>query len=385
MLLSVLSGVLWVGLALLGYTYIGYPILLLLLGLLIGDEPDGSEIYTPSVTMVVPVHNEAEVIPEKVDNTQNITYPGEFRCLFISDSTDGTDQLLRSAMTDMMELITLPQRRGKSYAINCALQTIETEVIVLSDANTMYEPDAINELVGPLYNDRIGCVTGQLRLSERGSDSGESVYWAYELWLRRLEARLGTTVSVNGGLLAFRSQDVEPLPEHALTDDFVLAMRQIRAGRRVHFEPSAIGYENDAGGIMEEFRRRVRIGAGNYQALVWFADFLIPWRVGGKVTLEFLSHRVLRWIAPWMLVVVLVASVGLVLLTDSLVSWMLLAGQTLAYLLGIAGLFNERLREFILIRLLSYFVAMNGALALGLLTLLHKNTVEVWRASNTRR
>jgi len=366
------------GLALLGYTYLGYPVLLTGLGHLSASSRPSSveEGDPPSVTMLVPVHNEAGVIERKVENTRAIEYPGQFECLFVSDSTDETDALLRESIGPSMDLLALEERRGKSHAINRGLEEVDSEVVVFSDANTMYEPDAVTELVGPLADPDVGCVTGRLRLVDAAGETAESAYWRYELRLRALESRLGSTVSVNGGLMALRRADVDPLPESALTDDQVLALRQLRAGRSVVYQPDAVATETTTGSLAAEFDRRVRIGAGNYQTLAWFADLLDPRR--GFVAVSFFSHKVLRWVAPWLLVLVLAASVALVAVEGGPVPLAVLALQVACYAAALLGLGSATARQIRPIRVPAYFFSMNVALGVGCLHFLRGPTTSIW-------
>lgn len=357
------------------YCYAGYPLLLKILAEIRRESSSTRTAYLPSVAMIVPAHNEEDVIREKLSNVESLSYPGRFECIIVSDSTDQTDDLVRRHANEHISHISLSKRRGKSYAVNRAARTTDAEVFVISDANTMYESTAVEALVDPLSEPDVGVTTGQLRYSSH-DDSGESAYWQYELWLRRLESKLGTTVSINGGLLAIRSEDFEPLPVEALTDDFVLAMRQALAGRRITYVPAARGTESTAGGLSAEFNRRVRIGAGNYQSLVWFWKLLDPRR--GYIALEFLSHKILRWVMPWILSSVAVLTVLAAYLSDGTGYWLLLAMQILCYGFVVLGLVSERLRNWSIIRIPTYFAVMNAALAVGALKYFSGPTIDIW-------
>lgn len=386
MLELVLASVVAIVLATQAATYVGYPLSLALLTRLAwsAPEPATDDGTYPGVTMIVPVHNEADVIRRKVRNTADIDYPGSFRCLVVSDSTDDTDDRLQRAVENLpesedepaIELLSLDERRGKSHAINRALERLETPLVVFSDANTMYEPDAVSRLVAPLADPSVGCVTGKLHLRNSDGESGETAYWRYELWVRRLEARVGTTVSVNGALLAARSRDLDPLPETALTDDFYIAMSQARDGRRIHYEPDAVGTEYTTGSIAGEFERRVRIGAGNVQALRWFADLLRPRY--GRLAFQFFGHKVLRWIQPWLLLVAGLATVAGALL-DGSPPWLgLLILEVGTLVLAGIGLLSERAERWAPFRLPAFFLAMNAAFALGWLHAVSGRTEDVW-------
>lgn len=383
MLAKALVGVFILCLALIGYTYAGYPVALWLATR--RRDPPITERYEtsfPSVTMVVPVHNEAAVIEQKVSNTEAIAYPGKFRCLFVSDSTDKTDEILERTMTERMNLLSLPERKGKSHAINSALSVIDSEVVVFSDANTVYERDAVTELVAPLADNEVGCVTGELRLKDDDDETVESTYWRYEIRLRRLEARLGTTVSINGGLLAFHLCDVDPLPDETLVDDLTLAMRKARNGQRIFFTHNAIGYERPVRSVLSGFTRRIRIGAGNYQILTRFADMVVPRRGHGLVSFMFVSHKVLRWLVPWLLLLAFVSSIALTVVTASLFLPALVIAQTLVYGIAVGGITSERIRSITPVRVITYLIVMNAALAFGSLRWLGGATTDIWTVTS---
>lgn len=361
------------------YGYIGYPILLVGLSPRLDSEDDvaAAETWNPSVAMIVPVYNEADVIVEKIRNTSNITYSGSFECIIVSDSNDRTDDLVKDHQDDNTRLIQLSTRRGKSHAINTAVEAVDTDVLVFSDANTMYEPDAVEKLVRPLSRSSVGCTTGQLKYHESSGSDGESVYWKYELFLRHLESHLGTTVSINGGMLAMRTSDFSPLPENSFTDDFILAMRQALAGRRIVYVPEAVGYESTADDLLDEYHRHVRIGVGNFQTLFSFWRLLDPRR--GYLALQFFSHKVLRWIMPGVLLVVfIVTAIGMVS-TDRLIFPILLGIQFVGYGVALAGVSNEWIRRFRLIRLVTYFVVMNVALGIGFHYYLRGPSIDIWK------
>lgn len=364
---------------LLVYTYFGYPLLLHLLTLLLGQKKGvtKSEFQTlPSVTMIIPVHNEEEVIRGKLENVSTLRYGGPFNFIVVSDSTDATDKIVEEESGEMTRLISLNERRGKSYAINQAVIQATGEILVFSDANTLYQPRAVEKLVHPLADDGVGCSTGNLRLVDSSGKTIETTYWRYELWLRRLESKLGTTVSVNGGLLSMRRSDFQPLPESTLTDDSVLALRELSKGNSIAFVEDAVGTETTAGSLDREFSRRIRIGAGNYQTLTRFVHLLNP--KYGVSALQFFSHKVLRWLAPFLLVVLFLASGAHATATEAVASSVLFVSQVIFYLLAAVGISIKELRSHKLFSIPAYFVWMNVALAIGCWRFLTGHTIDIW-------
>lgn len=361
------------------YGYVGYPVLLVVLSTWFGsvDYLSTDENWNPSVAMIVPVYNEADVIVEKIHNTTKIDYPGSFECIFVSDSNDETDELVKNHIDDDIRLIQLTRRQGKSHAINEAVKTVDSDVLVFSDANTMYKPGAVQKLVGPLSRSSVGCTTGRLTYRASTDGDGESTYWKYELFLRQMESHLGTTVSINGGMLAMRASEFSPLPERSFTDDFVLAMRHALVGRRIDYVPDAVGYESTAGDLFDEFHRHVRIGVGNFQTLFSFWRLLDPRR--GYIALQFFSHKVLRWIMPGILLAVLLLSAIATTSTDHLLFPILLGAQVTGYGLALVGIVSERARTLRLIRLAAYFALMNVALGVGFIYYLLGPSIDIWR------
>lgn len=380
-----LTSVLWGGVAVclfaLIYTYAGYPALLWVLTRSRSPPDHGTFDEWPSVTMIVAAHNEESVIGEKLNDVAEIRYPGSFECIVVSDSTDATDDVVRERGSECITLLSLSERRGKSRALNEAVTATDSDVIVFSDANTMYDRDAVRELVAPLADPAVGCTTGHLHLYDESGETTESAYWRYELALRCLEARLGTTVGVNGGVLALRREAFEPLPVGALTDDFVVALQQLAAGRRVVYVPDATAAERTAGGLWAEFDRRVRIGTGNYQTLAWFPELLSPTR--GVVSFEYLSHKVLRWLVPGVLTLLAVLTVALAALTETPVALALLGAEVLCVGLAFIGAVSGRARRTAICRLPAYVFVMHLAFVMGFVQFLAGPTVDIWKSTRS--
>ncbi|WP_254545802.1 glycosyltransferase [Halomarina pelagica] len=381
MISELFTVVLIISLSLCVYAYIGYPVVLLGLIFFSTALPDIDENtdFLPSVTMVVAAHNEATIIKQKLRNIEQIDYEGEFNCLVVSDSTDNTDTLVERFKGPRTSLLSLGERKGKSYALNVAASTANGDVLVFSDANTMFDSDALSTLIKPLSDQSIGCVTGSLRLIDAQSQTIESIYWRYELWLRQLETDLGTTVSINGGMLAIRRKDFDPLPECAVTDDMVTALREASTDRRIVFVPGATATEYTAGGLWEEYSRRKRIGVGNYQTLVWFANLLNP--AHSLTAFEFVSHKVLRWCMPFLLGSLTLSNVILVILSSSPVFDALMVLQSVFYLLAAIGMISSNLRSKPIFSMPSYFVVMNIAFTVGIWKFLMGVTHDVWEAT----
>ncbi|WP_458189884.1 glycosyltransferase family 2 protein [Haladaptatus sp. NG-WS-4] len=368
-----------IGLSTILYTYVGYPLALLMLSKIMQQDEESYSGFRPSVTMIVAAHNEEAIMKEKLENTRAIEYDGRFDCIVVSDSTDTTDALVEQYAGSRTRLLSLEERRGKSYALNRAVAKATGDVLVFSDANTMYDSNAITELIAPLADDTVGLTTGSLRLVDAEGKSTESSYWKYELGIRKLESKLGTTVSANGGMLALRQKDFDQIPEAALTDDFIVVLQQAISGRRIVFVDSAKATEQTTGDLWQEYKRRIRIGAGNYQSLVWYRTLLSPRH--GLIAFEFFSHKVLRWCLPAVLLLVFLSNAVLALLVPSLLVTTLLVGQLACYIAAVVGMMSPRARSSTLFGIPAYFLSMNLAFASGFVRFLSGASIDIWTST----
>lgn len=288
----------WSGLGLLGYVTVGYPALMIGLGRCLPERRRGPATLPP-VSVVVAAHNEQRAIGAKLTSLASSDYPSDLVQVLVSDdgSTDGTLHAARSADTGA-EVITGPRRQGKAVALNRGVARARHPIVVFSDAENLLAPHALTALVEPFSDPDVGAVTGRVLL--RGGDEqvsgGDRWYWRYEHEVRRGEARAGSVTGVSGALLAVRRELVGTLPPGLVNDDFYLAMRVARQGRRVDYAPEAVTTELSASSMRDEQVRRRRISAGRWQSLV-YGRSLLPWR-RPVVLWQVLSHKYLRLLLP---------------------------------------------------------------------------------------
>ncbi len=360
-----------VTLGLVGYSYLGYPALLWLLTRLSRERSTGKTLAEwPTVSVVLAAFNEAPVIEARVQNLLSLDYPPDrLQVLVGSDgSTDGTSPRVLGLGAPIVKLHDFPIRRGKASVVNDLISAAEGEVIVMTDANTFFSSDAVRELVAALQHLPAACaVVGELELLPGASgESAEGFYWRYESWLKRLESRFGCVLGANGAIYAFRRDRYQALPSNAVVDDFLIPMlMQLRHGGKVFFVPEARAHESVPDELSVEFRRRVRIGAGDWQALFLTWRLLSPLR--GMQAVAYFSHKVLRWLGPWLLLLALLANALLVLrpFRSSVFRW-LLGAQLGFYGLGIAaGLFKRIPLIGRLAGAVRHFLTINAALWLG--------------------
>jgi cellulose synthase/poly-beta-1,6-N-acetylglucosamine synthase-like glycosyltransferase len=340
------------------YPYFGYPLALFVLGRLAGrrqDRPNGEAL--PSVSMIIPVHNEAARIERKIANTALLQYPANrLEVLFVSDgSTDGTVETIRRHGARGVDVVELPVRRGKAAALNAGLERAEKEIVVFSDAAIELEPDALHNIVRRFTDPRIGCISGEDRIAESG---GEALYGRYELLLRRLESDVHSIVGASGSFYAQRRALCSPFAE-GMAPDFLSVLRTVEQGFRAVSEPSAVGSMTSVKDPRQEFERKVRTLIRGMTTLFAHGRLLNPLRFG-VFSFEIFSHKVMRWIAPFFLLGALASPLWLL---DS--PWYLAAfvAQAVFYL-GALAAFAEwgPFHRSLVGRVTLYFSSVNAAI-----------------------
>lgn len=330
----------------------------------------------PRVSLLVAAFNEEKHLPAKLQNLREIDYPSEkIECIVVSDgSTDGTERILAKAMHSGLKWLHLPIRQGKPTALNLAAASACGEIFIFSDASTTLAPDAVRRLVGHFADARVGVVCGSLQfLRTEESAATEGIYWKYETALRRMEAQIGATLTASGALYAVRRSSFQPLARGVILDDFLIPMTARRLGYRVEYEPQARAKEVAAGSVRGEFMRRVRLAAGSFQSLGALTRGALA---GPAVFWSFLSHKVLRWLAPVFLIGLFVASFAL---RDMPFYKLLLALQTLFFFWALVGWAYRRQLRSVRFALVAYFLmAMNVAFLLGLARSLTGRQAVTW-------
>lgn len=347
------------------WVFLGYPLLLRILVRLRGPRPVARADIEPRVSLVISAYNEARVLGEKIENALALDYPREkLQVAVISDaSTDGTDDIARRYAERGVTLFRQDERRGKTAGLNRTVPLLAGEVVVFSDANAMYEPDAIRKLVRNFADPTVGCVTGEARYRPAGrgtADAGESAYWNYELQIKRLETAVGSSVGGDGAIYAIRRHLWWELPETAI-NDFLNPLQIVAAGWRSVYEPEAVCWEETAGGTGREYRRRVRIVSRSWRAIFQAPQVLNPFRVG-FFALSVLSHKVLRWFTGLFGAGAAIGLAGSAVMATADVRLVVLVWAVTLF-----GLLLAVARARRAMALLAYFVVLNVASLLGVL------------------
>jgi cellulose synthase/poly-beta-1,6-N-acetylglucosamine synthase-like glycosyltransferase len=296
--------VFWIIVALVFYPHVIYPALLNLLprrrGRLRGDGAAGP------VAVVCSVYNEEKVIACKIENFYRLDYPDAQLYLGLDGCTDNTiGEIQRAVRDDRVKAFTFP-RGGKVSVLNSLMQQVHQPFVVMTDANSMFRPDAIIRLMARV-NEGVGVVCGRLSLIDEKGHSGEGIYWRIETMVKRAESEFGSVIGANGAIYLFRRELFKALPPNTINDDFSISMCIYERGHDVVYAEDAVAEEQLVTSDAEEFRRHIRDGAGHFRALAYHWRLLNP--LLGKRFFFYVSHRVLRWMVPFLLMSVLVFNV----------------------------------------------------------------------------
>ena len=361
------------------YTYVGYPALLFLVA---GKKERVYNGETYRVTLMVLAHNEASVIQNKIDNCLALNYPEHLlQILVVTDgSTDDTPAIVQ-ANRSRVELCHEPERKGKMAAIIRAMAYVRGEIVVFSDANNMYDPLAIRELVAPFEDSTVGCTTGAKLIADGDGSLGasEGLYWRYESFIRRYETKLGCCTGVNGEIMALRKSLFNAPPHTRLNDDLYMAMYVIKAGYNVIYTPKAGSCERVSASAGDEVERRARIVALRYQ-LMSLGSRLLPFE-RPRVLWQMVSHKFCRPLVPFAMMGAFGANLIAVLpgLDGGIWTACAMALQTGFYLLALLGNRFERHHKVGKIFYLSTFlVNSNFASFLGFLRFVSGGQGALW-------
>lgn len=292
-------------LAIVAYNYAVYPLLVIGLARLRPPNrpPDLPPVpgEWPRVSLVIAAYNEERVIEGKIRNSLALDYPHDrLEIIVVSDgSADRTPAIVASFADQGVIGLHDPPRRGKSAALNRGVGRAEGDIVVFSDANNDFAPDALRVLVRHFADPAVGGVCGVKQIkpaADRHSTQGDSMYWRYESAIKQAEGRLGSITNADGEIFAIRRRLYRPLDERVINDDTQVTFDLVNQGYRVLYDPAARSYEYASSHIRDDFYVKVRMVAGGFQSLAWNAGMFLPPRRAFAVA--FLSHKVLRWTAP---------------------------------------------------------------------------------------
>lgn len=358
------KGVFWTSIALIAYSYFVYPLILAVLLTRAGSRTHRAP-YTPTLALLITANDEAEIIEAKLRNSLACRYPdGRLHIVVASDgSVDATNAIVRRYADRGITLLAYPQRLGKMAAINAAMRELTAEVVVLTDANVMVEPDALLQLASAFVDPTVGAASADVVLQgERASLAwSEDLYYRYERWLQRAESVLGSMIGVDGGLFAVRRAAYVAPPDSTVLDDVAIPMEIARQGYRVVMVAEAKAFEEGSLSTSQEFGRKARIAAGAVQFLRMRCS-----RVGAdhpQLLAALFSHKVMRWLSPLLAIIAVLS--GMVLAGESPLYASMMVAVGFVGSAAVLGL-HAGLRRFPPIGLGYYFCLMQAATLVGL-------------------
>jgi biofilm PGA synthesis N-glycosyltransferase PgaC len=374
------------------YSYIGYGILLYLLVKIkrlfvvknsLKVDPD----FEPEITLIVSAYNEASIIEIKVRNSLDLDYPSDkLRLVFITDgSEDGTPAII--SKYNRILLLHEEERKGKLAAMNRAMKFVSTPYVIFSDANTLLNPESVNEIVKHYVDPRVGAVAGEKKILFKEKDkavaAGEGIYWKYESLLKRLDSEFYSVVGAAGELFSIRTSLFHVVPADTIIEDFVQSLKLCMEGWLVRYEPNAYAIESASSSMQEEQKRKVRIAAGAFQAMLILKGLFNIFRYP-VLSFQFISHRILRWtLCPVCLITGLISNVVLVYNNAGRLYFVVLLGQIVFYAMALVGwIFARRNIKSKIFYIPYYFVFMNLSVFLGFYRFLGKKQTAVWEKAD---
>jgi cellulose synthase/poly-beta-1,6-N-acetylglucosamine synthase-like glycosyltransferase len=362
------------------YPYVIYPLLLICSNRLLRRVlPEADTGFQPTVTIICPVHNEAATIEAKIVDLLALDYPSDrLEILVVGDGC--TDETLavaeRAGAPGAIRVVELAQRGGKAAALNAGLERSTADIVVFTDAGIRVDNGALRALAGHFVDPRVGCVSGEDWVEGGGN---EGLYGRLELLMRREESKLHSIAGASGCLYAERRELCRPF-RAGMAPDFLSVLDTVRAGYRAICEPAARGTMKSATSQRAEFRRKTRTFLRGITALFGNAALLNPFRFPA-FSFILVSHKLLRWLAPFALLGCLVTAY---LLRDIAVYRIALFLQIVLYSLATAGIAWPFLAaRSIIVRLCAFVLLVNGAAAIALLLWLGGTRRETWQP--TRR
>jgi glycosyltransferase involved in cell wall biosynthesis len=370
----------WLSAGLIAYTYAGFPALVLARGRL-RPRPHREEPVTPTVSIVIAARNEEASIGGKLDNLAALDYPADrLEVLIASDgSEDGTNELVAARANDRLRLVALP-RGGKAATLNAAVAQARGDVLVFSDANSMFAPDAVRRLVAPFADPEVGGVAGDQRYVADGGEAavagGERSYWSLDRAIKLAESRGGHVISATGAIYAVRRSLFREVPASS-TDDFATSTGVIAQGHRLVFAPDAVAYEAVGASAEVEFSRKVRVMTRGLNGVIIRRELLDP-RRHGFYALQLLSHKVLRRLMAIPLIVLAASATALWRRSPFYAA--AAAAQVSLYLVGVLGLLAGRRPRARgkLVAAPTFFVLVNAASLQALLNVVRRRDIARW-------
>ncbi len=384
-MLEIVGGIIfWIGFAGIAHTYIFYPLSLLLFAGRAPTPPEEPSEW-PKISILVPAYNEELTIAAKIENCLAVDYPADkLEVLIGSDcSSDRTADIVRENSDPRVRFFEMERRSGKIGVLNRLIENVQGQILLFTDANAFFERDAVRKLIRHFEDPTVGAVCGrQDMIPPAGVREvrGENLYRKFEIYLKTLESNLGGTTGAFGGFYALRRDLFRTYLDDGSLDDVVTLLQTVEQGKRVVFEAEAFSHEETSGSLSEEFRRRVRIGKGNFQTLARMGYMIHPRY--GPTSYTLFSHKILRWISPFLLPAILFGSLLLQhIVFYKVVFWFQIVWYAGGLLAGFLSRFGIHLPGLILIY---HFTILNVAFLVGFFSWLRGERPVIWERSERK-
>lgn len=343
--------------------------------------------FEPTISVLIAAYNEEKVIEDRIKNIVALNYDHSKIEVFIGSdlSSDRTNEILLEYQKEYswLKVYLSQERMGKAGILNELIKQANNEIVVFTDANTNFNQDALKNIIEDFADENVGGVCGRLILIDDEQSKSEGVeeteYWKYETLIKKAEGRCGILLAANGGIFAIRKNLYEVIPtENAVTDDLFVSLSVVSKGYKFTYCNDAVAYENTGKDLSEEYKRKVRFGATNFQTLLQFKKLL--WDKNKFLSYAFFSHKVSRWILPGLLIFLFFVSYFLIDINQ--IAKKIFYLQLVIYLLALCGYLLSIIKKRILIFSLPYFfVVSNIAIAEGFIKFIRKKHSVIWEST----
>lgn len=376
--------ILWISTFIVIYHIVLYPSIIIYISkiknnILYKNIMDQTYPNNASVSFIITAYNEEKVISKKIKNTLSLRIPsGSIEIIIAADgSDDGTVKIARQYEPKGVKILYDNERRGKASAMNRAVLMAAGEYIVFSDANNLFNQEAIIYLITPLQQDNIGAVCGTKKIikqNNREASKGDSLYWRYESKIKKAESDICTTTALDGEIFAIRKKDYVPIADGIINDDSDITFNMINKGKNIKYENRAQSYEKASISLSDDYQTKVRMIAGGYQTLIHHGIYLI--KNPGWFSFAFISHKVLRWIMPFILIAIFVTTY---MTLSEMVSKIYCGIQVTGILFAMMGRYNTKKGIIGNIAYYSYyFILMNMAAFQGFIKAINSTQSVNW-------
>lgn len=348
-----------------------------------GKEAEKKEI-TPFVSLIIAAHDEERIIAKKLKNTLGLDYPKDkLEIIFALDACkDKTKEIILEFSDTRIRVFDNPERSGKVDSLNHAAKLANGEIILFSDANSMYQPDTLKKIIRNFADQTVGCVSGRLCYVDADFTSvgkGENLYWKYETFLKKQESRLGKLLITNGSIQAVR-KGIYPYPDPEVADDFSVPLLIQAKGYKVIYEPEAVVYEVATQSINEELNQKTRILAQGFKGAIRLSGHFLS--LGALGIFELLFHKLLRW---WVgLYLIFIFLINLTLLNNPLYFYLFII-QVVFYCLALTGFLLRKISRVKIFYIPFYFCLVNFAALIALWKFMKDDETRIWNKAHSTR